>query len=69
MNQVEGDEMYSDGVKAYVISKDKMSRIDSVRPEGEEELLAWFKQHADIVLDQQTDVPVVKAEVAVPAEK
>jgi hypothetical protein len=67
--QVEGDEIYSDGVKTYVISKDKMTRIELVRPEGEEELLAWFKQHADTVLDEQTNVPVEKAEVAAPAEK
>ena len=62
--QVEGDEMYSDGVKTYVISKEKMARIESVKPEGEDELLEYFKQHADTVIDNQADVSVQKVDTA-----
>ena len=67
-SQVEGDEMYSDGVKTYVISKEKMARIKSVKPEGEEELLEYFKQHADTVIDDQRDIPVEKVDIAPPTK-
>lgn len=61
--QVQGDEMYSDGVKIYVISKGKMARVGSEKPASEAELLQFFKTHADTVLDSPKDVPVEKVDV------
>jgi hypothetical protein len=62
--QVQGEEMYSDSERIYVISKGKMAQIDSEKPAGEAELLEFFKTHADLVLDNQKDVPVVKINLA-----
>jgi len=63
--QVEGDEMYSDGVKTYVISKEKMARVGAEKPAcGEKELLEFFKTHADTVIADEKDIPVVKVEMA-----
>lgn len=62
--QVEGDEMYSNGVKTYVISKEKMARVGAEKPVDEKELLEFFKTHADTVIDDQKDIPVEKVDVA-----
>jgi hypothetical protein len=62
--QVEGEEMYSDGTKTYVISQEKMARVGSEKPTDEKELLAFFKIHADTVMDEAKDVPVVKVDLA-----
>jgi hypothetical protein len=62
--QIEGEEMYSDGTKTYVISQEKMARVGSKKPTDEKDLLAFFKTHADTVLDEAKDVPVVKADLA-----
>jgi hypothetical protein len=62
--QVEGDEMYSDGVKTYVISKAKMARMGSEKPSSEEDRLKFFKVHADTVIETQKNVPVVKVDRA-----
>ena len=67
--QVQGDEMYSDGEKIYVISNGKMARIGSEKPAGEKELLEFFKTHADTVIDDQKDVPVEKVDVASTTEQ
>ena len=56
--------MYSDGVNTYVISKEKMALVGSEKPAGEEELLGFFKTHADTVIDDQTDIAVEKVDVA-----
>jgi len=67
--QVQGDEIYSDGVNTYVISKEKMALVGSEKPVGEEELLEFFKTHADTVIDNQTDIPVIKVDVESTAEQ
>lgn len=67
--QVQGDEMYSDGVKTYVISQGKLARVRSEKPAGEEELLEFFKTHADTVIDNQKDVPVEKVDMTSATEQ
>jgi hypothetical protein len=64
--QIEGDEMHSDSLKTYVISKGKMAQIIQERPADGKELLDFFKTHADMVLDNQKDVPVVMAKASAP---
>jgi hypothetical protein len=67
--QVQGDEMFSDGDKIYVISKAKMARVGSDKPASEDELLEFFKIHADSVIDGPKHVPVVKVDGAGAAEQ
>lgn len=61
--QVQGDEMYSDGMKTYVISRGKMARVGSEKPADEKDLLEFFKTHADTVIDDEKDIPVVKVDL------
>ncbi|KAF2131763.1 hypothetical protein P153DRAFT_429989 [Dothidotthia symphoricarpi CBS 119687] len=64
LTPVEADEMYSDGVHMYVITKGKMARMRSSKPTGENELLEFFKTHADMVINQETGVPVSKVDAS-----
>lgn len=61
--------MYSDGVKIYVISKEKMASVGSEKPASEQGLLEFFKTHADSVLDNQTDIPTVNLALTTNATK
>ena len=63
---VEGDEMYSDGGKMYIISKDKMAALaaQSKKPTDEKELLEYFKTHADNVIDDQHNSVVETVDAA-----
>lgn len=54
---VQGEPIYSDGVKTYVISRAKMNREGLQVPTDEKELVEFFKQHADGQLDDQKTVP------------
>jgi len=67
--QVDADEMFSDGVKTYVISKGKMASVALERPAGEKGLLEFFKTHADTVIDNEQDVPVVKLDAGYATEQ
>lgn len=66
---VEGDPMYSDGVKTYVISKEKMEREGLKKPSGEEEMKEFFKKHADKEIIDDEDVATEKVDMASASEK
>jgi hypothetical protein len=67
--QVTGEEMYSDSLKTYVISRGKMARIGLKKPTGDEELLEFFKAHADTVMNDPKDVPVEKLDLTSTTEQ
>lgn len=48
---VQGDPMFSDGEKAYVVSNAKMAQSSLMAPVDEAEAEEFFKEHADMVLD------------------
>lgn len=55
---VEGDDMYSDGTNTYIISKEKMANLataQQVKPTDDQELLEYFKTHADSVIQDEKD--------------
>lgn len=68
-SSVEGDPMYSDGVKTYVISKEKMEREGLKKPAGEKEMEEFFKEHADKEIIDEKDVPIAKVDVASATKK
>ncbi|KAK4985311.1 hypothetical protein LTR50_006062 [Elasticomyces elasticus] len=68
-SSVEGDPMYSDGVKTYVISREKMEREGLKKPVGEKEMKMFFKKHADKEIIDEKDVPSEKVDVASATEK
>jgi hypothetical protein len=55
---VEGADMYSDGSNTYIISKEKMTSLPTaqqVKPTDDQELLEYFKTHADSVIADEKD--------------
>lgn len=67
--QVQGEEMYSDHGKMYIISIAKMADIASMKPGGGTELLEFFIKHADLVIDEEKNIPVCVLRVVVTGER
>lgn len=63
-SEVQGDPVYSDGVKYYVITKEKMEQEELKLPAAESKMKDFFKKHADIVMSAEQDVPIHKVGVA-----
>ncbi len=66
---VEGHPMYSDGVKTYVISKEKMQREGLKQPAGEEEMKEFFKKHADQEIVDEQNIAIERSDVTIAMEK
>jgi hypothetical protein len=63
--QVDADDMYVDGTKTYIISKEKSAlvRRDEPMPTDQTELLEYFKKHADDVIDSPVSVKAEKVDI------
>jgi hypothetical protein len=55
---VEGEAMYSDGEKTYIISNEKMGQVKKDKSTQEKDLVEWYKAHADRVVENETNIPI-----------
>ena len=55
-----GDPMYKEGDATYVISKEKMASAKLKTPEDTSQLAAFFKTHADRVIEQDPTTSVAQ---------
>lgn len=49
--------MYADNGKTFIISKVKMADVVSMRSKGGTVLLEFFMEYADLVFDEEKDIP------------